>query len=63
MLDAVFFNKSFRNGSSGRKIQHFGGEIKYGAEDPGLLFLCVSLWLIIMPDIFLSNNARQVTMS
>ena len=39
MLDAVFFNKSFRNGSSGRKIQHFGGEIKYGAEDPGLLFL------------------------
>ena len=34
--------------------------IKYGAQDPELLFLCVTLWLIIMPDIFLSNNARLV---
>ena len=34
--------------------------IKYGARDPESLFLCITLWLIIMPDIFLSDNARLV---
>ena len=34
--------------------------IKYWPQDPEILFLCVTLWLIIMPDIFLSNNARLV---
>ena len=34
--------------------------IKYWTQDPEILFLCVTLWLIIMPDIFLSNNARLV---
>lgn len=40
--------------------QIWSEDIKYGAQDPDLLFLCITLWLIIMPDIFLSNNARLV---